>query len=217
LAEYADHVTDAAAVGAKLLFPSGQIQHAGVVICQDRYPRHIYAGFPSDHPAVNKSRRFQAVTAACALVRRSVFEQLGGFDTSFVNGYEDIDLFLRLGESGQQVHYCPESVVTHFESITRGDTPSNLDQNDRLYRERWADRVRPDDLQYYVDDGLLSFRFDPGAGYPARLWASPLLATHENGGDDELQRLLGLRSRQVFDLIKETIRLRSQLEELDLP
>ena len=66
-------------VGAKLLYPTGAIQHAGVVFGQDGYPHNLYAGFPADHPAVNHSRRLQAVTAACALVRRDAFERRRGF------------------------------------------------------------------------------------------------------------------------------------------
>src|SRR5205823_4953534 len=57
MVNYADAHPQAAVVGAKMLFPDGTIQHAGVCVCQDFIPRHIYAGFPADHPAVNKSRR----------------------------------------------------------------------------------------------------------------------------------------------------------------
>ena len=60
LVRYAEKYPGAAAVGSKLLFPDGTVQHAGVVICQDLHPRHIYAGFPANHPAVNKSRRFRS-------------------------------------------------------------------------------------------------------------------------------------------------------------
>src|SRR5262245_32739230 len=64
LARYADSHPGAAVVGSKLIFPDNTIQHAGVVMCQDGYGRHIYAGFPAEHPAVNKSRRFQMITGA---------------------------------------------------------------------------------------------------------------------------------------------------------
>src|SRR5258706_12240983 len=70
LVDYADTHPQASVIGSKLLYPDNTVQHAGVVICQDQYPRHIYTGFPAEHPAVNKSRAFQIVTAACMLVRR---------------------------------------------------------------------------------------------------------------------------------------------------
>src|SRR5439155_17167350 len=64
---YAKDRPRVAVVGSKLLFPNDTVQHAGVIICQDGNPRHLYTGFPADHPAVNRSRRLQAVTAACML------------------------------------------------------------------------------------------------------------------------------------------------------
>ena len=64
-------------VGAKLLFPNDTVQHAGVVFSADRHPHHIYTGFPASHPVVNKSREFQVVTGACALIRRELFEESG--------------------------------------------------------------------------------------------------------------------------------------------
>ena len=60
LVRHAEEHPQAAVVGSRLLFPDRSVQHAGVVICQDRIPRHLYAGFPGDHPAVNRSRRFRS-------------------------------------------------------------------------------------------------------------------------------------------------------------
>src|SRR4029077_18804586 len=64
LERYAREHPAAAAVGAKLLYPTGAVQHAGVVIGQDGYPHNLSAGMPADHPACNRSRRLQAVTGA---------------------------------------------------------------------------------------------------------------------------------------------------------
>ena len=72
-----------AAVGARLLYPNGQVQHAGVVIGQDGWPHHLYAGFPGEHPAVTRKKDITAVTAACLLVRRSEFAALGGHPMTF--------------------------------------------------------------------------------------------------------------------------------------
>ncbi len=213
LVSYAEAHPAAGVVGSKLLFPNESVQHAGVVICQDRYPRHIYAGFPAHHPAVNRARRFQIVTAACALIRRDAFRAARGFDSSFANGYEDVDLCLRLGRLGYEVHYCPQSVVYHLESITRGDLPSSLEANDRLYRERWLEHVQPDDIRYYLDDGLLQINFSPGQGYPAHLKVSPLLALTDAEHNRDVDRLLNVRAQQVFELIKENIRLSTALLE----
>jgi GT2 family glycosyltransferase len=159
-------------IGAKLLYPGGDIQHAGVAICADRRPRHIYRGFPAAHPAVCRSRRFQVVTGACMLVRRSLFNHLGGFDVAFLNGFEDVDLCLRAGAAGAQVHYCAECVLNHLEGATRqGRSPEN--HNLALYEQRWAHRVEPDEFTYYAADRLLSAR--QTARYPLQFSIRPEL------------------------------------------
>ncbi len=211
LVRYAEAHPEAAVVGSKLLFPNHTVQHAGVVVCLDRYPRHIYAGFPAEHPAVNKSRRFQAVTGACMLVRRERFEEVGGFDTAFVNGYEDHDLCLRLGERGYEVHYCHESVLVHLESASREGRLEEFEHVTRLMNERWAARAQPDDFRYYAEDGLLGVSY--WGTYPIAVSMSPLLAVV---GERELDTLLNVRSRQVFEFLKETVRLTVRLREAEL-
>jgi GT2 family glycosyltransferase len=215
LVAYADAHPAAGIVGAKLLFPNETIQHAGVVVCQDDNPRHIYAGFPAAHPAVNVSRRFQAVTAACMLVRRDVFDTVGGFDEAYRNCLEDTDLCLRAVESGHEVHYCHESVLYHLESVSRGRRSKEIERNAKLFRERWAGRARRDDIDYYVADGLLKVRYRDV--YPVGLEVSPELAFVSGPGRAAVDRLLEQQSREVVDLLKETVRLTALAAELDPP
>jgi GT2 family glycosyltransferase/glycosyltransferase involved in cell wall biosynthesis len=206
---YADTHPEAAVLGSKLLYPNNTIQHAGVVICQDRYPRHIYTGFPADHPAVNKSRRFQLVTAACMLVRRQAWTQVGGFDTAFRNGFEDVDFCLRLGEAGREIHYCADSIVHHLESVSPGRFKSDRD-NIALYRKRWIETVQPDDLRYYIADGLLGVSYE--GTFPIHLRVSPQLAVlNGDSRREETEKLLAERARQVADLTRENTRLRVEL------
>lgn len=212
LETYAFNHPKAGIVGSKLLFPNDTIEHAGMVICQDRQPRHHYLGFPADHPAVNKSRRYQIVAAACMLVRHGAFEEVGGFDTAFRNGYEDVDLCLRLGERGYEVHYCHESVLYHLEGVSEGRF-KHEEPNIRLYHSRWGHRVQPDDIQYFIEDGLLSVQYR--ALYPLSFSLSPLLATvNEQERDRQADRLLAERSRQVYELLKENIHLLVRLREV---
>ena len=206
LVRYGDARPRVAVVGSKLLFPDGTLQHAGVVICHDLHPRHLYAGFPGDHPAANRSRRFAAVTFASALVRRGAFADARGFDPVFVNGLEDVDLCLRLQDAGWEIHYCHESVITHLETATRGRRSEEALRNHRAFRERWGGRVTPDDIGYYVADGLLDIGY--ADLYPLRLSASPELAILAQDGDDtELGRLLRQRADQVGGLLQEVARL----------
>jgi len=215
LVDYAEKHPRAAAVGSRLLFPNHTVQHAGVIIGQDRQPRHLYAGFPGDHPAVTKSRRFQVVTAACVLIRRRVFEEAQGFDTAFCNGFEDVDLCLRLGELGYEIHYCHESVLCHLEGPTRGFNKTETGHNVQLYCDRWYDRVRPDDVQYYIEDGLL--QFDYPDRYPIHLSVDPhLVVINQGKRERQTERLIEMRARQVADLLKENVRLGVRLYDTGL-
>jgi GT2 family glycosyltransferase len=194
LLEHADAHPQADVVGARLLYPTGAVQHAGVAIGQDGYPHNLYAGLPAEHPAVNRSRRLQAVTGACMLVRRAAFERAGGFDTGFVNSLEDVDLCLRIGEA------------------SRG----RLDRFERsvaLYRERWRDRVRRDDLEIYAEDGLIEVEY--AESYPLRLSVSPHLAAVAADREPEVEKLLGAYARQASDLLAEVVRLTGAVRSRD--
>jgi GT2 family glycosyltransferase len=215
LVGYAAEHPEAGIVGAKLLFPNETIQHAGVVICQDGNPRHIYAGFPADHPAVNSARRFQAVTAACMLVRREAFDAAGGFDEAYRNCLEDTDLCLKAGEAGYEVHYFPGSVLYHLESVSRGRRSKEIERNAKLFRERWNGRARRDDVDYYVADGLLRVRYRDV--YPVGIELAPELAFISGRTRETVDRLLEQQSREVVDLLKETVRLTALAAELGPP
>ena len=196
-----------AVVGAKLLFPNGQVQHAGVVIGQDRWPHNLYTGFPESHPAVERSGDIAAVTGACMLIRKDDFDAAEGFDPAFHNGYEDVDLCLRLGEQGRITRYCHRSIVYHLESVTRWPTGTpEISGAAAVYDQRWRSRVRPDDVQRYLDDGLLSFSY--GSYYPLRISASPDLGvfSRDDAALEGMERLVALRSEQVMELLSRETR-----------
>jgi GT2 family glycosyltransferase len=211
LVAVADREPQTAVVGSKLLFPNDTVQHAGVVVCQDGRPRHVYAGFPADHPAVSKARRFQAVTAASMLVRRDAFERARGFDESFQNCLEDADLCLRLGEAGQEVRYCPDSVVYHLESSSRGRRSQEIEAAGKLFRERWDEKAERDDLRVYVEDGLLRIRYREL--HPLRIEIAPELAV---AAGDDLSGFIEAQAGQLADLLRETVRLTAYAADIEL-
>lgn len=138
------------AVGGKLLFSDGTIQHAGVVIVDDKklpdplVARHIYYGESGDTAEANQLRQYQALTAACLLIRKSVFHEVGGFDEAYWNGYEDVDLCFKLQAKNWKLVYQPESVLVHHESKSGPERFSRVSENIRRLHSKWIDKVKPD-------------------------------------------------------------------------
>jgi tetratricopeptide (TPR) repeat protein len=129
-------------------------------------PYHIYQKRPADSPMVNRRREFQCVTAACMLVRRAVFEQVGQFDEGFKNGFEDVDLCLKIREMKWRIIYRPDSVVYHLESQTPGRKAHETD-NARRLRERWAHKwwIADEDTLYLSDGFACHVSTDKGLFY----------------------------------------------------
>ncbi len=119
------------AVGAKLLYPEGTVQHAGVVLGVGGVADHGFRGIPGGAPGyvmrAMLAQQISAVTAACMLVRKSAFNEVGGFDASELSvAFNDVDLCVKLAGAGWQIVYTPDVVAEHRESHSRGD-----DFNDR--------------------------------------------------------------------------------------
>jgi GT2 family glycosyltransferase len=133
----------AAICGTRLLFPDGTLQHCGVVFGPDgRGPYHRLRGHPTQ-VASRADGEWQAVTGACMLVRRSLWDALAGLDESYPFGLEDIDFCLRARQQGWRVYCCNRTESLHFESMTPGraalDVPSR-----RLFMCRWRGRYAID-------------------------------------------------------------------------
>lgn len=136
------------AVGARLHYPDGTIQHAGIVVgCNGGLADHPFRGLGRDDLGYlylpNATRNCSAVTGACLLTRRDVFLELGGFDEDHLGiEFNDVDFCLRLRERGLRVVQTPAAVLTHHEKSSRFDiTHSN---REHLYlAERWATHTDP--------------------------------------------------------------------------
>jgi glycosyltransferase involved in cell wall biosynthesis len=123
-------------VGCKLLYPdTGKVQHAGIGWI-DGLPDHPFRHADAQAPEVNQVRDLDMVTGACMLIRRDVFERVGGFDDGFLNGAEDIDLCLQVRRAGYRVRYTPESVLFHHEGVSEGRFAHVTPNLQRFFR-RW--------------------------------------------------------------------------------
>jgi GT2 family glycosyltransferase len=110
-------------VGAKLLYPNGAIQHAGLVIGLEGHANHIFAKKEQGYQGVFGTdewyRDYSAVTGACLMVRREVFDQIGGFDEQYSLAFNDIELCLRAVNAGYRVVFTPFARLIHHEGATR--------------------------------------------------------------------------------------------------
>ena len=155
------------AAGARLLFPDGTIQHAGVIWVASAQgppmPQHLFHHEAGDLPAATACVDLDAVTGACLAIRRELFLELGGFDETYRNGLEDIDLCLRVRSRGLRVVYRGDVCLVHHESQTRGVDLQASAHNDAVFQARWGDLCAPDDeLAAAVFGGRLTVR----AGVP---------------------------------------------------
>lgn len=138
------------AVGARLLFPNGTLQHAGVAIdpvfvgTPAFIAFHDMAGYPGNVPRAASVHDVQSVTGACMLTPRSLYAELGGLDEGFWNGYEDVDYCFKVRERGLRVVYAGSAVVTHFESQSGSQRFRKLSSNVERLAQRWNGTVRPD-------------------------------------------------------------------------
>ncbi|MBY0527773.1 MAG: glycosyltransferase, partial [Gemmataceae bacterium] len=125
------------AVGAKLLFPDGGLQHAGIVVA-DLTPRHCFYKCPGDHPGYFSSslmhRNVSAVTGACLMTRADVFQQLGGFCEALAVNYNDVDYCLRVVTDGRRVVFTPDAQLLHYEGATK---PGVFESELHAFRARW--------------------------------------------------------------------------------
>jgi GT2 family glycosyltransferase len=149
LTAMAEHVQrpEVGAVGARLLFRDETIQHAGVVLGVRGMVKHAFYRFPAESPGVCRqlqvTRNYSAVTAACLLTRRVVFQEVGGFDEEHLPViFNDVDLCLKMRQAGYFIVYTPFAKLYHDQSASRRASvePSEA----AVLRERWPEMVAHD-------------------------------------------------------------------------
>jgi len=124
-------------VGARLVHPGkGSIQHAGIDEV-DLRPNHTYFGENMDDKRVMKQRDCMAVTGACLLISKRLFESLNGFNEAYWCGWEDLELCNAVRKMGMRVVYEPKAFLYHYESRTPNRYVAE-DNNFRTYMSRWV-------------------------------------------------------------------------------
>jgi GT2 family glycosyltransferase len=146
--------------GCRLLYPNGELQHAGVAFLHGvalngaSMPQHVFHHQDQDLFAARANYEMDCVTAACMAVRASTFRTIDGFDEGYVNGLEDVDLCLRVRVAGERIVYRGDATVIHHEGASRGKGPElwatparsmAMRNNDLRFAGRWATYLDQDD------------------------------------------------------------------------
>jgi len=132
------------AVGAKLLYPNGTIQHAGIEIKNGDLAHSFSKQFDCDDGDIpfNKKRECIAVTGACMMTRKTLFMELGGFDeNNLAIAYNDVDYCFKIREKGLKVMYIPDAKLYHYESATRGQDILKRFLQPKRYKEFLKERA----------------------------------------------------------------------------
>ena len=142
----AEHVQrpNVGAVGARLINPHETIEHAGLVLGVNGIAQSAFRGFPAEHPGVNRqlqmTRNYSAVSGACLLMRREVFQQIGGFDEKLSDVLAAVDLCLKMRSAGFLIVYTPLAKLCWDRSPSEGIDPGA----EEIMRGRWTDVLERD-------------------------------------------------------------------------
>ena len=148
---------DVGIAGAKLLYQDDTIQHAGVVVGFGGIAGHTFIGL---HRAENSyfhramsTQDYSAVTAACMMSKKALFEEVGGFSEELAVAFNDIDYCMKVQKAGKLVVYNPYALLYHYESKSRGleDTPEKVERFNReikIFSEKWPEILKNGDPYY---------------------------------------------------------------------
>src|SRR3954453_8326081 len=132
--------------GTRLLYPDGSLQHGGAGFFATNgppLPYHLFHHQAGDLPYTACPLELDVVTAALMALPRAVYDELGGFDEAFLNGWEDTDMCLRARVAGHRVVYRGDLVAVHHEGASRGRTEADV-RNAETFFTRWASMLDPD-------------------------------------------------------------------------
>jgi ADP-heptose:LPS heptosyltransferase/GT2 family glycosyltransferase len=184
-------------VGPQLLYPDGTVQHAGVFLSRN-VGRHAFRFYPRDAPGpfglALTQRNVISVTGACMLMRRDVFDELGGFDENFSVINNDLDFSLRVRRSGRRVVYTPHATMIHHEMVSRSKLKDVYDS--AKFDAAWKDLFLQGDPYFHP---MLTSDYDDYLSEPEPLRqfqvGHPLIARYD------VRRILAVKVDHIGDFV----------------
>jgi GT2 family glycosyltransferase len=156
------------AVGAKLYYPDNTVQHAGIIIGIGGIAGHAFLGLARGRSGYLHKASLQmnvsAVTAACMMMKKEVFEEVGGFEEELSVAFNDVDLCLRIGKAGYKIVYNPHVELYHYESKSRGAEDDEkkvrrFQSEIEFMRSRWIGLLKAGDPCYNPNLTLASWNY----------------------------------------------------------
>ena len=160
---------DVGAVGVKLYYPDETIQHAGIIVGCLQVAAHVFRGLSKDEQGYfgreNLIQNMNAVTAACIMTKKSIYEEIGFMNEGFAVAFNDIDFCLKIRNTGKLIVYNPTVEFVHFESKTRGNDmdPDKIERFQgeiNLFLNIWKDKLAQGDEYYNKNLSLDSDQYD---------------------------------------------------------
>lgn len=155
-------------IGAKLYYPDNTIQHAGTVLGIGGIAGHVFVGMKKEYSGyfhkASIQLNYSAVTAACLMVKKSIYQGVNGMDEKFTVAFNDVDFCLRVQREGYLVVYTPFVEAYHYESKSRGhedskDKVRRFQNEIELMRERWIEVLKNGDPYYNKNLSLSKWNY----------------------------------------------------------
>ena len=155
-------------VGGKLYYPDGTIQHAGTIVGMGGIAGHMFVDMPGERTGylhkASLQQNLSAVTAACMMVKREIFEMVLGFDEELSVAFNDVDFCLRVRQKGYLVVYDPYVELYHYESKSRGSEDSaekvrRFQEEIEFMRCRWEKLLKEGDPYYNKNLSLTKWNY----------------------------------------------------------
>ena len=189
---------EVAVVGPQLLYPDGKVQHAGMFLATPGIARHAFRFAASDEPGyfglALTQRNVIAVTGACMLMRRTMFQALGGFDEAHEIINNDLDFCLRAHQAGKLVVFTPHASLIHHEAISRDGLPDVFDLSH--FEARWKTLFAAGDPYFSPRLTRHSDDYRPDDEPVQTVFAGHPLFRH-----DEIKRILVVKVDHIGDFI----------------